>query len=185
MAVLHGEASSDVADRRRFNKPMPPPLSFFLVDRVLHLCAPPGRPWWRGGAAWRCGGFVAACSRQAMVARESTSAQPVLLLAGELALSGSTAASSSPLLPWRLGGDGFATGVCGCLRRAESSWEFFSGVLRRLPSAVTSGLKGVGHRSLCFDRRSLLLPWMRWLSAASSSDLEMKLLDRIAFCPQF
>jgi hypothetical protein len=123
MAELHGEASSGDADRRRFNKPMPPPPSFFLVDSVLHLCAPPGRPWWRGGAAWRCSGFVAARSRPAMVARKSGSAQPVLLLAGELALSSSAAASSSLLLPWRLGGDGFAPGMavaCVELRASES-----------------------------------------------------------------
>jgi hypothetical protein len=89
------------------NKPMSPPPSVFLVVRVLHLCAPPDRPWWRGGVARRCGGLAAPPSRPAEVARESGLAQPPLLLAGEMALSSPAAASSLHLLPWRHGGGWF------------------------------------------------------------------------------
>jgi hypothetical protein len=184
MAELHGEASSGDADRCRFNKTMPPPPSFFLVDRVLHLCASPGRPWWRGGAAWRCGGFVAARSRPAMVARESGSAQPILLLAGELALSSPTAASSSLLFPWCLGGDGFAPGVVVACVELRASGSFspasYDGCIR----CHVRTQRCRAPLPLLRPPFSLLLPWLRWLPAASSSDLEMKLLDRIAFRPR-
>jgi hypothetical protein len=60
--------------------------------------------------------------------------------------------SPSSLAPWRRL---VCSGGGVCMRRPESFWELISGVLRRLLFAVMSGLKGVGHRSLCFARRAL------------------------------
>jgi hypothetical protein len=153
MAELHGEASSGDADRRRFNKPMPPSPSFFLVDSVPHLCASPGRPWWQGGAAWRSGGLLLrALDRPWWRGRVPRRTLFVCLL-------GSWASRARRLHPHLSCFPG-ALAAAGLLREwrlLASIWEFLGVFLRRLTvaaTAVTFGLKGVGHRFLCFDRYS-------------------------------
>jgi hypothetical protein len=89
-----------------------------------------------------------------VAARERGLVQPPLLLVGETAISCLAAATSLRLLPWRSGGVRFILVEASarvCLRAPR---ELLSGGLRRMVSVTPSGLKGVGHHSLCFARRA-------------------------------
>jgi hypothetical protein len=92
-----------------------------------------GRPWWRERVARRNPFFCLLGSWPSRVRRLHP---PPSCFPGTLA----------------------ATGLLRAWWLLASSWELLGVSLRRFTaaaSAVTSGLKGVGHRSLCFDRRSL------------------------------